>query len=361
MVASTNLETSESQGGAKPLVICVDDEPRVLAALQRILRREPYETIATENPSRVLELVGRRPVSLVVADQRMPTMSGTHLLRMVRRESPATQGLILSGYSSVDEIAPAINDGTVGCFIPKPWDDADFRRAIRQLLCLNVAASRSPAGKKRRKAVRRAVPSHRRPILRVDCARKATPEILEEVSAFLSRPEHSLCGAALVLQNLGLLGDSISRFLTAVILKLARSSTPVALVEKSGTANDCLQLFGSNVPFLAYRSEADLPEPKRVLFVGTVGSSPMLLRQIESAGHACRTAATPSQAIRQMIPTSFDLVLLGRIFADPKGVDLARRVMKRLLDVPVFALPEAPPILYILDTIRKCKRVADPD
>ena len=346
MIDSTDLETSKRHAEAKPLVVCVDDEPKVLAALRRVLRREPYEMIATGDPEKVLELVGLRPVSLVVADQRMPAMNGTHLLRIVRRNSPATLGLILSGHSSLEEIASAIHDGTVGCFIRKPWDDTDFRTAVRHLLCLNPQVRRSPARREGRRAARRAEPRRRRAILRLNCARKSSPEILAELAQFLSKPEPTLCGVAVVVENLGLLGDSISRFLSAVILKLARSSIPVALVEGSGVAKDYLQLF---------------PEPRRVLLIGTVDSARFLPRQIESAGHVLRTAASASEAVRRMILTSFDLVLLGRILTDRKGIDLARRVLARRLEAPVVVLPEEPASEDILETIRKSPRLIDPD
>ena len=58
-----------------PLVVCVDDEPRVLASLRRLLSEEPYEMIVTHEPRKVLKLIGSRTVSLVIADQRMPEIS----------------------------------------------------------------------------------------------------------------------------------------------------------------------------------------------------------------------------------------------------------------------------------------------
>jgi CheY-like chemotaxis protein len=361
MIESADLDFSKRAGEATPLVVCVDDETRVLTALQRVLRGEPYETIATQDPRRVLDLVKHRPVRLVVADQRMPAISGTHLLRIVRRASPTTLGLILSGHSSVPEIASALDDGTVGCFMRKPWDDAEFRTAICQMLRLKASAHRRPARPQRRKSNLRAAPPCARPLLRVECARKATAEILAGIKGFLSQSEPSLCGATVVLENLGLLEDSVSRFLGALLQALAHSPAPVALVERSGAAGDYLRLFGSDDPFLVCRSVEELPEPRRVLLVGSVGSSPLLPGQIRSAGHALWTVATVSEAIRRIILTPFDLVLLGRIFENREWIEMARRVIERTGQTPAVALPEDATPQTVLEAIRKTPRVAEPD
>lgn len=358
MIALPTPDLSSPRGGTKPLVICVDDEPGVLAALQRVLRREPYETIATEDPGRVLELVGQRPVSLVVADQRMPSMSGTQLLKAVRRESPATLGLILSGHATFGDIDSALDDGTVVCFVPKPWDDSEFRTEIRRLLHLEGVDRSRPRTERPR---RPSVGSPPRTALRVDCSRLDCAEILAGIEEYLRQSEPPLRRAALVLENLGLVKASLSRFLSEVIHALVRSASPVALVEESGIAADFIRFLGEDLPFVLYSRESELPQPRRVLLVGTFDSVRFLPRRIASAGHSCVRAGTVSQAIRQMLLRSFDAVLLGRLFLDGTGVDLARRVMERLLDAPVFVLPEHATTGEILEAIRHSRRRTDSD
>ena len=66
------------------LVICVDDDLAVLSSLRRLLRSEPYEFTATDDPEEAMLLVRTRPVSLFIADYRMPDMSGTGLLQIVK-------------------------------------------------------------------------------------------------------------------------------------------------------------------------------------------------------------------------------------------------------------------------------------
>src|SRR5579862_465259 len=82
----------------RPLVVIVDDDPEILRSLGRLLRREAYELLSTDSPRQVLEWAFRRPVDLVIADQRMPEMNGTDLLGILRQQSPKTLGIIFSGY-----------------------------------------------------------------------------------------------------------------------------------------------------------------------------------------------------------------------------------------------------------------------
>jgi len=107
-----------------------DEENTSLAAIQRSLREEPYEVLATREPEQALEWVNTRNVSAVITDQRMPTMAGTELLQAVSRRSPATVRIILTAYAGPTLRKPGLG-GVVECVIAKPWDEEMLRRAIR--------------------------------------------------------------------------------------------------------------------------------------------------------------------------------------------------------------------------------------
>lgn len=115
------------------VVICVDDEPAILAALRRSLRAEPYELLTTEDPESVLHWVGTRDVSLVITDQRMPGMEGTELLEKVSKRSPSTARIILTAYPGDTLGTPGLRHWTE-CMISKPWDNVMLRKVIRQML-----------------------------------------------------------------------------------------------------------------------------------------------------------------------------------------------------------------------------------
>ena len=115
------------------VVVCVDDEPEVLSALRRSLRREPYLVLTTSCPHEALKWVQSRDVSAVVSDQRMPEMTGAELMAKVSAHSPATARIILTAYTSATAQVPRLRQ-SIECLIAKPWDDAMLRRAIREFL-----------------------------------------------------------------------------------------------------------------------------------------------------------------------------------------------------------------------------------
>lgn len=118
--------------GSRHILVLVDDEPHVLSALRRELRREAWHVLTTDRPELALEWVGTREVSLVISDQRMPAMKGTDLLAEVRRRSPTTARVLLTAYSDTSA-EPGLRSCT-DALISKPWDPAMMARSIRDLL-----------------------------------------------------------------------------------------------------------------------------------------------------------------------------------------------------------------------------------
>jgi len=112
------------------LVVCVDDDPVVLSALKRLLRSEPYEFIITESPEEALELVRTRDVSLLIADYRMPDMSGTGLLQLVKSWSPETVRLLLTGHPDAAWVLQAEERQLMHLVCGKPWDNKELRETI---------------------------------------------------------------------------------------------------------------------------------------------------------------------------------------------------------------------------------------
>ncbi|MEF8703441.1 MAG: EAL domain-containing protein [Candidatus Accumulibacter sp. UW26] len=114
-----------------PSVLLVDDEPNILSALKRLLRREGYHVLTAESGQAALAILAREPVKVVVSDQRMPSMSGTELLARVRMIYPQTVRMVLSGHSEIDAVTDAINLGAVYKYLNKPWDDDSLKNEVR--------------------------------------------------------------------------------------------------------------------------------------------------------------------------------------------------------------------------------------
>ena len=122
--------------GVTPLVLLVDDDPRVLSALGRSLRREPYAIETAPDGARALDrLAGDPPVGLVISDFKMPGMTGLELLTAVRAKAPNTARILLSGWTST--LGPQDLEAA-GLFAThnKPWDDQELKLSIRAALGL---------------------------------------------------------------------------------------------------------------------------------------------------------------------------------------------------------------------------------
>lgn len=112
------------------VVLLVDDEPRILSALQRSLRREAYDVVQASDARGALEILEQQPIDLVLSDHKMPGLSGVQLLKMVAERWPATTRILMSGWSG--EIPDAELDAAgLHALLPKPWDEDGLKDAIR--------------------------------------------------------------------------------------------------------------------------------------------------------------------------------------------------------------------------------------
>ena len=114
-------------------VLCVDDEPQVLSALQRALRHEPYEVVTAADPELALDCLSRLPVEVVIADERMPCMNGSELLAEVHRRWPWMGRVILTGYPGQNIMIRSL-EGRVDFLLYKPWDDDALRKTVGRLV-----------------------------------------------------------------------------------------------------------------------------------------------------------------------------------------------------------------------------------
>jgi response regulator RpfG family c-di-GMP phosphodiesterase len=115
-------------------VLCVDDEENILSSLRRLLRREHYRLLTASSGTKGLEILSQNDVDLVISDQRMPEMNGTDFLKQVKTLYPDITRIILTGYTDVDSITEAINEGHIYKFFLKPWNDSHLMLEIRQAL-----------------------------------------------------------------------------------------------------------------------------------------------------------------------------------------------------------------------------------
>ena len=118
-----------------PVLLAVDDDPPVLAAVERDLRdryAEHYQVMTASSGDQALDLLHRLRlrgdlVALLLVDQRMPGMNGTEFLAASRRLYPDARRVLLTAYADTEAAIRAINDADVHHYLLKPWDPPEDR------------------------------------------------------------------------------------------------------------------------------------------------------------------------------------------------------------------------------------------
>jgi len=119
----------------KPVILTVDDDPEVLSAVERDLRRryrDTYRILAAASGQQGLDAareLQRRgtSVALFLVDQRMPGMTGTEFLREARKLHPGAKRAMLTAYADSEAAIAAINEVGLDHYLMKPWDPPDQR------------------------------------------------------------------------------------------------------------------------------------------------------------------------------------------------------------------------------------------
>jgi len=120
-----------SQNHNAARILIVDDEIASLHAIRRVLRRD-YQLLLFRDGQSALEQLRQQKVEVVMADQRMPDMSGVDVLQHARRIQPEAVRILITGYSDIEATIRAINDGQIFYYIHKPWEPEELRLIIRR-------------------------------------------------------------------------------------------------------------------------------------------------------------------------------------------------------------------------------------
>jgi len=112
-------------------VLIVDDEPRVLDALEAVLAAE-FRVLRAEGGEPALRMLPGADVAVIVTDYRMPGMTGVELLRRSQELAPEAVRIVLTAYTDVDSLMDAINTGRIYHFVAKPWDPNELLVIVRR-------------------------------------------------------------------------------------------------------------------------------------------------------------------------------------------------------------------------------------
>jgi len=119
----------------KPVILAVDDEPQVLAAVRRDLLAnyaDNYRVLGATSGEEAQEILDdlalkEEPVALLLVDQRMPRITGVDLLKRSHDLFPDSRRALLTAYADSDAAIDAINEAQLDYYIMKPWDPPEER------------------------------------------------------------------------------------------------------------------------------------------------------------------------------------------------------------------------------------------
>lgn len=114
-------------------ILLVDDEPSVLMTARAILEQEGYEVEAASNGGDAVQAIRERQFDVVLTDLKMRGVDGLAVLAEVRKRSPQTVTLMMTGYGSVDSALEAIQLGAYE-YLLKPVEVSEMKMAVKRSL-----------------------------------------------------------------------------------------------------------------------------------------------------------------------------------------------------------------------------------
>lgn len=110
-------------------LLYVDDENINLLAFRANFRRD-YEVFTAISGKEGKELIEKHDIKIIVADQRMPSMSGVEFFEWIRIDHPDTIRILLTGFSDIESVIDAINKGKVYSYVTKPWNEHELQQTF---------------------------------------------------------------------------------------------------------------------------------------------------------------------------------------------------------------------------------------
>ncbi|MFT6982828.1 MAG: PAS domain S-box-containing protein [Crocinitomicaceae bacterium] len=110
-------------------LLYIDDEQVNLLAFRANFRRD-YEVYTATSGEAGKKLIEDHNIKIVVADQRMPKMTGVEFFEWIQKDHPDTIRILLTGFTDISAVIDSINKGKIYSYITKPWDEAQLRQTF---------------------------------------------------------------------------------------------------------------------------------------------------------------------------------------------------------------------------------------
>lgn len=121
-------------------ILLVDDEPEVLHLVTRILSAEGTVMIEARTGAEALAVARQTRLDLVILDIKLPDMSGTEVLRRIRRIDSGVPVIMVTSYGSVETVRTSMECGAFD-YLTKPFDNREVRRVAREALAWRAGGS----------------------------------------------------------------------------------------------------------------------------------------------------------------------------------------------------------------------------
>ncbi|OQW49034.1 MAG: hypothetical protein A4S09_12740 [Proteobacteria bacterium SG_bin7] len=112
-------------------ILCIDDEPDICDALERLFRKK-YRVLKATSAREGLKILQNEKVTVIISDQRMPNMTGVQFLKESIKTHPEAVRILLTGFADIESVIDAINTGQIYRYVTKPWDPLDLTTAVGQ-------------------------------------------------------------------------------------------------------------------------------------------------------------------------------------------------------------------------------------
>jgi signal transduction histidine kinase len=115
--------------GSSHALLVVDDHEAVIASVEELFRGR-YQVCGARNVEEALAIIRQDHIAVVMADQRMPGLSGSELLAQVAMLKPDVPRILMTAYADIDAVMQAINQGKIYYYVSKPWEPNELEAII---------------------------------------------------------------------------------------------------------------------------------------------------------------------------------------------------------------------------------------
>lgn len=112
-------------------ILIVDDQKEIVNSIERLLKDE-YRVFKSFNGKSALSILKKNKIAVILADQRMPGMTGIELFLNSLSVSPHSIRIMITAYSDIEASIEAINKGKIFYYVSKPWEPQDLRLIIKR-------------------------------------------------------------------------------------------------------------------------------------------------------------------------------------------------------------------------------------